>query len=151
MSMRRVRLIGFAALLVLGLAACSDDAGSFQGTTTLSPTTTVFDPHAPVVRILSPADLTPLWAETFDAGCSCIGTWVDLDGEATDPDGDSFSGEWFSSRQGSLATGMNGRAFLEVRGSDTARHVITLRVTDANGSVGEASVEVIVSIPSDTG
>lgn len=147
------QILAATVVVALLVGACGDDAPSFDaGATTTTPSTTSTTiVGAPVVTITSPDHLTPLWADVFDEGCGCAGVWVTLAGVATDPEGDDLTAEWSSSRQGVLLTDFAGSVFLTVRDSDTARHVITLRVTDATGASAAASVEVIVSIPSDTG
>jgi hypothetical protein len=68
----------------------------------------------------------------------------------SDPDGDPVTVEWISSDEGSLGTGESIVATVHTGEFDAAQPQITARATDQWGAVSEATVQIIVVIPSDT-
>ena len=68
----------------------------------------------------------------------------------SDPDGDGFTVEWFSSDEGFLGTGESLIVVLYTGQFDAAQPHITARATDQWGAVSEDVVQIVVWIPSDT-
>lgn len=119
-------------------------------TTTTSTTTTVPPSQPPVVTITSPANLTAFTAD-YSTDDGMFGADVTFTAEVSDPEGDSFTVEWFSSQEGYLGTGETIAARVHTIGSDSSQPFITARAIDSTGAVGEDTIQIIVWIPSDQG
>jgi hypothetical protein len=121
-------------------------------TTTTQPTTTTLaippDNKPPSVEIISPANLSSHIA-VLDTETNRFGAAVSLSAIVSDPNGDDFVVQWFSSDQGALGTGESIVAILSTGQFDSAQPFITARATDQWGVTTEASVQIIVWIPSD--
>ena len=121
-------------------------------TTTTPPTTTTLaippDNKPPSVEIISPTNLSSHVAVLDDAG-QRFGAAVSLSAVVSDPNGDDVSVQWFSSDEGALGTGESIVAILHTGQFDSAQPVITARATDQWGVTTEASVQILVWIPSD--
>jgi hypothetical protein len=121
--------------------------------TTAPPTSTIQPPppdnRAPTVEIVSPAHLSSHQA-TFDAATQRFGAAVSLAATVSDPDGDTVTVDWVSSDQGSLGTGESIIATVYTGEFDAAQPHITARATDQWGATTEATIQIIVVIPSDT-
>jgi len=74
---------------------------------------------------------------------------VSISADASDPDGDPVSIDWYSSAGGYLGSGEFITASL-VTESDSSQPYITARVTDQYGATAEDSIQIIVWVPSDT-
>ena len=118
-----------------------------------SPPTTKVDPappdnQPPLVEIVSPAHLSSHQAELIEEE-NRFGATVSLAAVVSDPDGDEFTVEWFSSDQGFLGTGESLIVVLRTGQFDAAQPHITARATDQGGVVSEDVGEIVVWIPSD--
>jgi hypothetical protein len=105
--------------------------GFLTGTDVVGPFTMAL--HAPEATISSPAPEVVYWPVQL----------VSLYGTAYDLEDGALTGEalrWSSSLDGDLGTG-EGISTVDL---STGRHVITLRVTDSDGMVGEATREIEV-------
>lgn len=103
--------------------------------------------RAPSVSITSPGSGQRFEA-FYNAATGRFVAVVGLSASVSDPDGDSYTVEWFSSDDGFLGSGQSISAALSPV-LDTGQPTITARVTDAGGAVSQASVSVIVWIRSD--
>ena len=74
---------------------------------------------------------------------------MSLSAIVSDPDGDDVTVQWISSDEGALGTGESIVAILRTGQFDSAQPRITARATDQWGVATEASVQIIVWIPSD--
>jgi hypothetical protein len=74
---------------------------------------------------------------------------VSMSAKATDPDGDPVAVDWYSSLSGYLGTGEFISASLTTI-HDSSQPFITARATDPYGATSEATIQVIVWVPSDT-
>jgi hypothetical protein len=72
-----------------------------------------------------------------------------MSANAVDPDGDPVTIDWYSSLSGYLGTGESITASLTTI-SDSSQPFITARATDPFGATSEASIQIIVWVPSDT-
>lgn len=102
---------------------------------------------APRVSITSPGSGSR-YAATYNPADGSFGAVVSFSASVSDPEGDGYTIEWFSSLDGYLGSGASISARLRPRG-DASQPVITAVVTDVTGARGEASVQVVVWIPSD--
>ena len=127
-------------------------------TTTLAtnpspPTTTGEQPpsdnQAPSILITGPAHLSSHQAELNEAGTR-FGATVTFTADASDPDGEEFTIEWFSDDEGFLGTGESLTVELHTIHGDSAQPTITARATDKWGTVSDDSIQIIIWIPSDT-
>ncbi len=122
--------------------------------TTTRPTTSTTtlaippDNKPPSIEIISPANLSSHIA-VLNTTTQRFGAAVSLSAIVSDPDGDDLTVQWFSSDQGALGTGESIIATLSTGQFDSAQPVITARATDQWGVAAEASVHIIVWIPSD--
>jgi len=115
-------------------------------------TTTIAVPagnRAPEVVITSPGNLAAFIAE-YIASSGKFGSPVTLTATATDADGDPVTIEWYSSMEGYLGSGDSISVMLHTIDSDSSQPVITARAIDRWGVSSDASVQVIVWIPSPT-
>jgi hypothetical protein len=121
-------------------------------TTTTQPTTTTLaippDNRPPSVEIISPANLSSHIA-VLNTETNRFGAAVSLSAIVSDPNGDDFVVQWFSSDEGALGTGESIVAILRTGQFDSAQPIITARATDQWGVTTETSVQIIVWIPSD--
>ena len=78
-----------------------------------------------------------------------FGAAVSLSAIVSDADGDDVTVKWFSSDEGALGTGESIIVTLRTGQFDSAQPVITARAIDQWGVATEASVQIIVWIPSD--
>ena len=118
-----------------------------------SPPTTKVDPappdnQPPLVEIVSPAHLSSHQAKLIEEE-NRFGATVSLAAVVSDPDGDEFTVEWFSSDEGFLGTGESLIVVLHTGQFDAAQPHITARATDQWGVVSEDVVQIVVWIPSD--
>ena len=86
---------------------------------------------------------------SYDAESEDFAALVSLLAIASDADGDRIKVDWYSSLDGYLGSGPKTEARLVTR-YDSSQPIITARVTDEHGAIGEDSVQVIIWIPSDT-
>ncbi len=103
----------------------------------------------PAAAITFPPDLSSHTA-SFDPEAGLFGAAIAFTADATDPNGDPITVEWFSSDEGLLGTGANLTATVHTIGSDSSQPFITVRVTDQWGQVTESQIQIIVWIPSST-
>jgi hypothetical protein len=101
------------------------------------------------VKIISPGNLSSHVA-SYDASTGRFGAAVSMSAVVTDPNGDTVSVRWYSSDEGFLGSGESIVATLYTGQFDSAQPRITARATDKWGATTEASVQIIVWIPSDT-
>jgi hypothetical protein len=99
------------------------------------------------VKITEPGNLTPFEA-SYSSEDGLFGADVTFVAEVTDPEGDSFTVDWYSSDEGYLGTGLTITVRIHVIDSDSAQPFITARATDTTGAVGEDTIQIIVWIPS---
>ena len=105
--------------------------------------------EAPTLVIVAPGHLSR-HQMALNEQENCFEAIVEFEAEASDPDGDEFTVEWFSSDEGFLGTGTEISATLHTIRSDVAHPVITARATDEWGAVSEAQIQILIWIPSDT-
>jgi hypothetical protein len=105
--------------------------------------------RAPEVVITSPGNLAAFTAE-YIASSGKFGSPVTLTATATDADGDPVTIEWYSSMEGYLGSGDSISVMLHTIDSDSSQPIITARAIDQWGVSTDASVQVIVWIPSPT-
>ncbi len=103
----------------------------------------------PSASITFPPDLSAHQA-SFDPGAGLFGAAIAFTADATDPNGDPITVQWFSSDEGLLGTGPNLTATIHTIGSDSSQPFITVRVTDQWGRVTESQIQIIVVIWSST-
>jgi len=77
------------------------------------------------------------------------GSWVDVSGEAFDPEGGAITIECRVDGQ-SIGSSGSGAFRFRFRGVDPAGHVVVLRATDASGLVGSDELRVTVTPPQGT-
>ena len=119
-----------------------------QPTTTTSTLAVPPNNKPPIVEIISPANLSSHIAVLDDSG-QRFGAAISLSAVVSDPDGDEVSVKWSSSDEGGLGTGESIIATLHTGQFDSAQPIITARAVDQWGVATEASVQIIVWIPSD--
>ncbi len=114
-----------------------------------TPTTTPgVEPNNPPVVTIGPPEPLQRFEAFFNPNTNRFAASVPLVANVTDPEGDAYSVDWFSSMDGYLGTGQSITATLHPD-LDVSQPVITARATDATGAVGEFSLQVIVWIRSD--
>ena len=120
-------------------------------TTVPAPTSTTLTPpsgnHPPKVTITSPGNLSSHVA-AYDPDSLAFRAVVSMSAKATDPDGDPVAVDWYSSLSGYLGTGEFISASLTTI-HDSSQPFITARATDPYGATSEATIQVIVWVPSD--
>ncbi len=102
--------------------------------------------RAPSISITAPGNLSRHQA-SYDAGLDAFAAQVSFSAIASDPEGGQVTIEWFSGGA-ALGTGPNVTATMRTSG-DVSQLVVIARATDEEGNVAEASVQIIVWIPSD--
>lgn len=113
------------------------------------PTTTPgVEPNNPPVVTVGPPNPLERFEAFFDAASGRFIASVPLTANVTDPEGDPYTVDWFSSLDGYLGTGQTITAAMSPD-LDTSQPVVTARATDATGAVGEGSIQIIVWIRSD--
>lgn len=121
-------------------------------TTTTTTTTTSPPPpagnHSPTVSIASPPHLSSHQEARFDTSTGRFGAAIEFSAVASDADGDSITVRWYSSIEGYLGSGAVLTATIHTQGSDSTQPFITARATDQWGVATEATIQIIVSIPS---
>lgn len=127
---------------------------SSSTTTTRPPTTTTSvqppaDNEPPTVEIISPDSLSSHSA-VYDASTERFGAAVALSAAVSDPNGDRVNVEWYSSDEGYLGSGESITAMLHTGNFDSAQPRITARAIDQWNTAAEATVQIIVWIPSDS-
>ena len=123
-------------------------------TTTVAPTTTttIAPPEGnepPTIQIAAPQHLSAHSA-SFDTERNDNGVIITFSATASDPNGDDFTVTWSSSVQGKLGTGESISVFISTGGFDASQPIITATATDQWGTSSTDSIQIIVSIPSDT-
>ena len=152
------------AIVVL-VAACSPTSGDDTTTTTESTTTTSASPQSttttgatattevpnrpPAIEIVLPEDLS-VHTASFDDEFGDYRIKIAFSSVVSDPDGDETTVTWTSDVEGDLGTGTSVDAFISTGGSDASRQVITATVTDSQGASTSDSIQIVVSILSDT-
>ncbi len=153
--LKRTPLLVVVGLIVAACAASGTETTTSPNdpTTTTGPTTTAQPATSgeagPVVEIVSPEHLSSHEA-VFDPATEEFGAQVSLSASIAQFDNDSVTVEWFSSEEGFLGAGETIIATIHTGQSDAAQPHITVRATDQQGMVGEATIQIIVFIPSDT-
>lgn len=119
-------------------------------TITAPPRTTApgVQPNQPPVVTIGPPNPLQRFEAFFDPASGRFIASVPLVANVTDPEGDAFTVDWFSSLDGYLGSGQSITAGLSPD-LDTSQPVITARATDVTGAVGEFSLQIIVWIRSD--
>lgn len=124
-------------------------------TTLAAPTTTSTtvpvpaDNRPPTVEIISPGNLSSHIA-VCDPDTQRCGAAVSLSAVVSDPNGDPVTVQWISSDEGYIGTGESIIAVFHTGNYDSAQPTITARAIDQWNTVTEATVQIIVWIPSDT-
>jgi hypothetical protein len=85
----------------------------------------------------------------YDANTQRFGAAVSLSALVSDPNGDPVTVQWISSDEGYLGSGESIIAVLHTGLYDSAQPRITARVIDQWNTATEATIQVIVWIPSD--
>jgi len=120
-------------------------------TTVPAPTSTTLAPpednRPPEVTITAPGNLSAHSA-AYDPDSLAFQAVVSMSANAVDPDGDPVTVDWFSSVSGYLGTGEAITASL-ITVFDSSQPFITARATDPFGATSEATIQIIVSVPSD--
>lgn len=119
-------------------------------TITAPPRTTApgVTPNNPPVVTIGPPNPLDRFEAFFNASSGRFIASVPLTANVTDPEGDAFTVDWFSSLDGYIGSGRSITAGLSPD-LDTSQPVITARATDVTGAVGEGSIQIIVWIRSD--
>ena len=121
-------------------------------TTVPAPTSTTLAPPSdnrpPEVAITAPGNLSSHLA-AYDTDSLAFLAVVSMSASAVDPDGDPVTIDWFSSVSGYLGTGESITASL-ITIYDSSQPFITARATDPYGATSEATIQIIVWVPSDT-